>query len=165
VGAGSYQDYRVAPAAVLSDGVVTVPLWAVTAMSLSEKYALPPIGGTTARAVVATHDDTISLTGLLLGAERFTWKVALETLADASRRGSALGAFTGGRFSGLILVTAMTIRTDLQVETLSFSSSAGKRDVLEVSLSLAHLPLPSALGKLLDVASLGVGALADWAGR
>jgi hypothetical protein len=32
-------------------------------------------------------------------------------------------------------------------------------------MSLAHLPKPSALGKLLDVASVGVGALADFGGN
>jgi hypothetical protein len=34
--------------------------------------------------------------------------------------------------------------------------------VLEVSLTLVHMPLPGALGKLLDAASLGVAGLADW---
>jgi hypothetical protein len=42
---------------------------------------------------------------------------------------------------------------------------AARRDVLEVTMTMAHLPLPGALGKLLDAASVGVGALADWAGH
>ena len=58
----------------------------------------------------------------------------------------------------------MTIRTDMQVQSLTFSASAARRDVLEVSISLAHVPRPSLLGKLLDVASIGVGALADGLG-
>jgi hypothetical protein len=153
------------PSAIISDGIITVPLFAVTTMTLNETYALPAIGSTTARAVVASHDDTVTLIGMLIGPQRYAEKLALETLADTSRRGSALGAFTQGRFSGLILLTAMTIRTDMQVQTLQFSASAARRDVLEVTITLAHLPLPSALGKLLDVASVGVGALADWAGH
>jgi hypothetical protein len=153
------------PSAIISDGIITVPLFAVTTMTLNETYALPAIGSTTARAVVASHDDTVTLIGMLIGPQRYAEKLALETLADTSRRGSALGAFTRGRFSGLILLTAMTIRTDMQVQTLQFSASAARRDVLEVTITLAHLPLPSALGKLLDVASVGVGALADWAGH
>ena len=153
------------PSAIVSDGIITVPLFAVTTMTLNETYALPAIGSTTARAVVATHDDTITLVGLLIGPQRYAEKLALETLADTSRRGSALGAFTRGRFSGLILLTAMTIRTDMQVQSLQFSALAARRDVLEVTMTMAHLPLPSALGKLLDAASVGVGALADWAGH
>jgi hypothetical protein len=153
------------PSAIISDGIVTIPLYAVTAMSLNQTYHLPPIGSSKARAVVATHDDTITLNGMLVGAERFAWKFALETLAEASKRGSALASFTGGKVSGLILLTSMTIRTDMHVQSLSFSASAGKRDVLDVSINMAHMPLPGALGKLLDAVSVGVASLADWAGN
>jgi len=153
------------PSAVISDGINTVPLYAVTQMSLSESFHLPPIGSTGARSVVATHDDTISLSGLLVGASRFLYKANLEALAESGRRGSPLGTFTGGRVGGLVLVTSMTIRTDLQVQSLTFSASAGKRDVLDVSVTLVHMPLPGALGKLLDLASIGVGALADLGGN
>ena len=161
----SFQKYKAVPSAIISDGILTVPLWAVTAMSLSESYQLPPVGSSGTKAVVATHDDTITLNGVLVGVERFAWKFSLETLAEASKRGSALGAFTKGKLSGLILVTSMTIRTDMQIQSLSFSASAGKREALDVSISMAHMPLPGAFGKLLDVASLGVAALADWGGN
>jgi len=50
-------------------------------------------------------------------------------------------------------------------ESLQFNASASKRDTLDVSMSLVHLPNPSALGKLLDMASIGVGALADALGE
>lgn len=153
------------PSALLSDTVQTIPLWAVTQMSLTESYHLPPIGATGARAVVATHDDAISLTGVLVGPERFAWKLGLETLAETGRRGGAIGGFTGGRVSGLILVTSLTIRTDMQVQSLSFSATAGRREVIDVTISLAHVPLPGALGKLLDLASVGVGTLADFGTR
>jgi hypothetical protein len=158
----SFHRYLRVPSAAISDGVVLVPLWAVTTMQLNETYQLPPIGSTTSRAVVAVHDDTISLTGALLGPERFAWKLALEQLADTSRRGSALAAAFSGRVGGLVLVTSMTIRTDLQVQSLSFTASAARREVLDVAISLAHMPLPGSLAKLLDVSSLGIAALADW---
>jgi hypothetical protein len=161
----SYQNYKTVPSAIISDGILTIPIWAVTNMVLTETYQLPPIGSTGTRAVVATHDDKVVLSGILLGTERYAWKLSLETLAEASKRGTALAAFTGGKVSGLILITSMTIRTDMQIESLSFTASAGKRDALEVSLTLVHMPLPGALGKLLDVASLGVAALADWGGN
>jgi phage protein U len=158
----SFLDESTLPSAILSDGIVTVPLWAVNTISLSESYHLPPIGSSGAKAIVATHDDTVTLSGVLVGEERYAHKLALETLAEASKRGSALAAMTGGRVGGLILVTSMTIRTDMQVQSLSFSASAQKRDALDVTITMAHMPLPGALAKLLDIASLGVAGLADW---
>jgi hypothetical protein len=153
--------YLALPSAVISDGLLTVPLWAVTTIGLSETYKLPAIGSSTSKAVVATHDDTVSLSGVLVGSERYAWKLALETLAESSKRGTALAKFTSGAVSGLILVTSMTIRTDMQVQSLSFTASASKRDAIDVSISLAHMPPPGSLGKILDVASLGIGLMAD----
>jgi len=156
---------RALPAAVISDGVLMVPLWAVTSLSLTETYQLPPVGSAGHRAVAQVHDDTLSLSGVLLGPERFTWKLLLEQLAEASKRGTALAAFSGGTVGGLILITGLTVRTDIQIQSLVFTANAAKRDALDVQLTMAHLPLPSLLGKLLDVASLGVGALADVVGN
>jgi hypothetical protein len=160
----SFQRYATLPSAIISDGVMPIPIWAVTQMTLNQTYHLPPIGSTGAKAIVSTHDDTLSLSGVLVGQERFAWKLSLETMAESSKRGSALAAMTGGRVGGLILITSMTIRTDMQVQTLAFTASSTKRGVLDVSISLAHMPKPSALGKLFDVASVGVGALADFGG-
>jgi phage protein U len=158
----SYLDLRNVPSAFLSDGaLLTVPLWSVTTIALSESYHMPPIGTTGARSIVGTHDDKMTLSGVLVGPERYAWKLALETLAETGRRGSALAAYSGGAISGLVLVTAMTIRTDMQVENLSFTATAAKRDALDVSMTLVHMPRPSVLRKLFDVASIGVGALAD----
>jgi hypothetical protein len=157
----SYMQRLSVPSAVISDGVVIVPLWAVTTIGLTETYKLPAIGSSTAKAVVATHDDTLSMSGVLVGPERYAWKLALETLAESSKRGSALTAFTDGALTGLVVVTAMTIRADMQVQSLAFNASAAKRDALDVSLALAHMPRPGSLAKLLDVASIGVGVLAD----
>lgn len=164
-GTKSFQRYATIPSAIISDGVLTIPLWAVSSLSISETYHLPPIGSAGSRAIVSAHDDTISMSGVLVGAERYAWKVGLETLAEASKRGSALQGMTGGKVSGLILVTAMTIRTDMQVQSLTFSASSAKRDVIDVSISMAHMPLPGGLGKLLDLASVGIGGLADLGGN
>lgn len=160
----SYQKYLTVPSAIISDGLIPIPIWAVKTMTLSESYHLPPIGSSGAKAIVSTHDDTVTLAGSLVGAERFAWKFALETLAETAKRGGALQSWTGGAVSGLILITSMTIRTDMQIQSLSFTSSAAKRDAIDVSISMAHMPRPGALGKLLDVASIGVAALADWGG-
>jgi hypothetical protein len=140
-----------------------VPLFAVTTMSLSESYHLPPIGSSQERMMVAAHDDTINLSGLLVGAQRFTFKFMLETMADLSKRGTAIERITRGGVSGLTLITSMTIRTDMQIQSLTFTASAARRDVLDVSISLAHVPRPGVLAKALDATRLGVGALADFA--
>jgi phage protein U len=158
----SFQHEAGRPSALLSDGILTVPIYGVTSMTLSESYHLPPIGSSGARAIVSTHDDTVSLAGLLVGPDRYKLKFQLESIADVARRGSTLALISQGRVTGLILVTAMTIRTDMQIEWLSFGASAGKPDVLDVWVSLRHMPLPGPLGKLLDVKRLGVSALTDW---
>lgn len=157
----SYQSYLHTPSAVLSDGIVPVPLWSVSQMSIEETYSLPTIGGTSRKVAAVSHDDTLSLSAVLLGPERFTWKLALENLAEASRRGTALSKLTHGAVGGLILISAATIRTDLAVSSLTVTMAATRRDTLDVSLRLVHLPRPGSLAKLLDVASIGVGALTD----
>jgi hypothetical protein len=159
----SFQNLDVLPSAVLADPPLFVPLYAVTSMSLNETYHLPPIGSSTERIITAAHDDTISLSGLLVGPTRFTWKFMLETMADLSKRGTTFERITRGRVGGLVLITSLTIRTDLQIQSLTLTASAAKRAALDVSMSLLHVPRPGALAKVLDVASLGVGALSDFA--
>ncbi|WP_410672482.1 hypothetical protein [Amycolatopsis sp. cmx-4-68] len=156
-----FEPYLHTPSAVLSDGIVPVPLWAVTQLSIDSTYFVPQVGGTRRRVAVVSHDDSLSLSAVLLGPLRFTWKVALENLAESSRQGTALSRVTGGTQSGLVLITTATIRTDLAVQSLTFSQSAQRRDTLDVTLRLLHLPRPGSLAKLLDVASIGVGALTD----
>lgn len=157
---GSFQDL-VVPSAVLADPPLMVPLFAVTSMSLTEAYHLPPIGSSKQRMIVAAHDDTISLNALLVGRERFTLKFLLETMANLSKRGTITERVFRGAVSGLTLVTSMTIRTDLQIQSLTFGASATRREAIDVSMSLVHVPRPGVLAKVLDVASLGVGALGD----
>lgn len=157
----SYQDVAV-PSAVLADGLNVVPLFAVSAISLSESYHLPPISSSKARMITAAHDDVITLSGLLIGPTRYSLKFVLETMADLSKRGTAIERVTRGAVSGLVLVTAMTIRTDMQIQSLTFTASAAKRATLDVSMSLVHVPRPGVLAKVLDIAALGVGALSDF---
>ncbi len=157
----SAQDLTV-PSAVLWDGgLLIIPLFAVSDITLTETYHLPPIGSAGARAIAPVHDSSIRLNGLLVGPARYAMKLALENQAEAGQRGSVAGAITKGAIGGLILVTALTIRTDMQVKELSFSENATRRQTLSVGIGLDHLPRPSGLSKLLDIASIGVGALMD----
>jgi hypothetical protein len=151
------------PSAILSDGLVTIPLFAVSSISLSETYHLPAIGSSTIRSSVATHDDYITMTGLLVGSERFALKFALETMAEASKRGTALEGLTRGIAAGLVLISGMTVRTDLQVQSLAFAANAHRRDVIEVLIALQHMPRPGALTKLLELGNVAVRALVDFA--
>jgi hypothetical protein len=153
------------PSAILSDGIVTIPLYAVNQISLNETYHLPNIGSSTVRAAVGTHDDSVSLSGVLVGDERFALKFALETMAESSKRGSGLEGVSGGAVSGLVLITGLTVRTDMQVQSLAFTTSAGRRDVIDVSISLAYVPRPGVAAKLLEVANIGVQALREARGR
>jgi hypothetical protein len=156
----SFQRFDIAPAAILWDGVLPVPLYAVTQMTLTETYHLPPIGSAGARAIVSTHDDTVALSASLVGLSRFAMKAALETMAESSKRGTR--AFVvGPKMNGLVLVTAMTIRTDMQIQTLTFSATVTRRQTLDVQMTLAYMPSPGIFGKLLDLGSIGIGALAD----
>ena len=49
----------------------------------------------------------------------------------------------------------------MQVKSLTFTATATRRQTLDVQIAVAYTPLPGSLGKLLDAASLGVGALGD----
>ena len=158
----SFVDYDTVPSAIISDGLVTAPLWAVSQISLGESYHLPAIGTSSLRASIGTHDDTVTLSALLIGPERYTFKLTLETLAESGKRGSVLERISGGSVGGLVLITGMTVRTDMQIQSITFSASATRRDVLDVSMTLMHAPRPSALTKLLEVANVGVRSLVDF---
>ena len=154
----------VLPSAVLADPpAFFVPLFAVTAMSLTQTYFLPPLGVSRQRMALPAHDDTISLSALLIGPERFALKQSLEIMADISKRGGVLESLTGGRIGGLVLVTSMTIRTDMQIQNLTFAASAARRDVLDVTMSLVHVPRPGIRSRALDLALTQVTALSDFA--
>lgn len=154
---------RSIPSAVLADGLMFIPLWAVSSMAVSESYHRPPLGSSFARQLVDTHDDTLTLSAALVGWDRFLWKEYLEIIAESSLRGSMLEKMSGGKAGGLILVTSMTIRTDLYMQSLSFTASATRRDVIDVSMTLIHLPRPGLLAQVLDLAAVGVGTLTEFA--
>lgn len=149
------------PSAILADGPIIVPLYAVSSLSLSESYHLPPVGSDAGRVLVETHDDTLSLSASLVGGDRYMSKIFLETLAEQSMRGSVLELTTGGLAGGLILWTGMTLRTDIFIKSLSFSQSVSRRRVIDVSMTLEHLPRPNALAKGLDFISVATSSLGD----
>lgn len=157
----SFAPYLHTPSAVLFDGFIPVPLWAVTQMSIDSTYSVPPIGGTSRRAALPAHDDTIGLSAVLIGPLRMVWKTALENIAEASRFGTVLSPKAGGLGTGLVLVSSATVRTNLAVQSLSFTLTAARRDTIDLTVRLVHLPPPGGLTRLIDVSSIGVGVLTD----
>jgi len=149
------------PSAILADGPLVVPLFAVNTLSLSQSYHLPPLGSDAARVLVETHDDTLSLSAALVGPGRHTMKFMLETLAEQSMRGSVLERATQGQVGGLVLWTGLTLRTDIYVKSLTFNTASGRRDAIDLSMTLEHLPRPGALAKVLDFAATAVSTIAD----
>jgi hypothetical protein len=152
----SVAEFQVVPSALVTDGLLIVPLFAVSRIALAERYSLPQIGSSSFRAAVGNSEDTISIDALLVGPQRFAWKQDLELLADFSRRGGALTKWTSGAVGGVILVASMTVRIDMQFTDLSFTASAQRRDALDVSMSLKHVPRPTPLNLLLDVGAAAV---------
>lgn len=159
----SFINYATAPSAVLIPLTVAVPvpLWAVSTISLSESYHMPPVGVNGAHAMVDTHDDTISISGMLVGWERYLWKEALETMAESTLGGGLLGGIAGPARYGIMLWTAMTLRTDMFIQSLTFSASSSKRATLDVSITLKHMPRPGPVAAALDLANCAASSLLD----
>lgn len=155
-------EFQRLPSAILTDGLLVVPLFAVTRMTLSERYTLPPIGSQAFRAAVGNATETVSLSALLIGKQRFAWKQGLELLANFSKHGGALGAFTGGKQSGLILASRLVVKMNMQATEMSFTASAQRLDTLEVSLTLQHVPRPGPLDLLLDTAAMAVATATEF---
>ena len=110
-------------------------------------------------ALAGTGHSSSYLAGLIALVRTSLWQLVRppshSRRAEAARRLARHG----------LLITAMTIRTDMQIQSLSFTASTNKREALDVTIQLAYMPLPGALGKLLDLASVGIGALMDAGGN
>lgn len=151
----STQLLEVPSALLVASPLKFVPLFAVSSMSLQETYFLPPVGTARERMRIRGHDDTINLSGLLIGPTRFAQKILLEEIAA----GGGIGSLP---FGGAILVTTMTIRTDMHVQSLTFNVTAARRQVIEVAMSLQHVPRPKSFPRTPDaVFSAFIGALSD----
>lgn len=148
------------PAALLTDGLLFAPLHAVTVVTLSQTYHLPPFGSGIGRAMIDTHDDTLSMSAMLVGPSRLAQRLVLETLAESAMRGSVAGFASGGVLDGLILVTPLGIRMNMFVQSLTVTASASKLGALDVNISLVQAPKLGLLGKLADVA-FSVASLGD----
>jgi hypothetical protein len=140
------------PSATLIALPLAVPFFAVSRMSLSESYALPPVGAAAFRAATTASTDTVSLSALLVGPQRLLWKKDLEVIAAASRTGASLAFLP----DGITLVSTLVTRTHMQVTELSFTAAAQRIDCIEVSVTLRHVPKPGPADALVDLGATAV---------
>lgn len=144
-------EFQRLPAALIVDLPLFIPLFAVTRLTLSESYSLPPVGTRAYRTATTSSVDTVSLSALLIGPQRYLWKKDLELLAESSRRGGFLGAVSRGKVGGVMFVSRLVTRTDMQISELSFMASAQRLETLEVTVSLRHVPRPGPVDPLVDI--------------
>jgi len=122
----------------------TVPLYAVNRISLSERYELPPIGDKGLSQYTSKITREVQIDALLIGEDKQSVRLQLETMADLSRTLPA----TSYIFSGIPMVAGLTTLLDMQINNLTFGQSAEEKDVYTVSISLKHCPRPGLMTSL-----------------
>jgi hypothetical protein len=112
------------------------------------------IAGSRLAQLTSPTTRTISIEGVLIGSTRLLVKKALEAMALVSRASAAAVAPAMSK-TGLPVVSGMTISLDMQITTLRFTQSNQKRDAIDVSLTLEHVPrssITAIAGEALDLA-------------
>ncbi|MEU2391308.1 hypothetical protein [Streptomyces sp. NPDC007369] len=160
--ASKIDEFLSLPSAIITDGLLAVPLFAVQRLAVSSRYTLPPIGTPSFRAAVGNASETASLQALLVGPQRHAWKQGLELMANFAKRGGAIGRFTGGKVSGLILATRMSVRMNMHVTSLGFSASPQRLDTIEVTIELQHVAPPGPIDLLNDAGMLAASTATEF---
>ena len=134
--------------------VGSVPLLHVQSMTLSQGYRIERIMGSRWSQATQPTTKTISIEAVLLGPNRLLLKKALEAMALTSR---ALVAASAPLLAvtGIPVVSGMTISLDMQITDLRITQSINKRQALDVSISLQHVPrsnVSALVGEAADIA-------------
>jgi hypothetical protein len=139
----------------------TVPLFAVSRFSLSERYELPPVGDKGLSLWTSKITREVQIEALLIGDDRQQTRLALEAMADLSKTLPLASSL----LSGIPMVAGLTTLLDMQINNLSFSQSAEDKDVFTVSISLKHCPRPGLMALLsgLTNAAASIGGKASLA--
>lgn len=138
-----------------------LPLLYVQNMTLTEGYRIERIAGSKFSQAVGPTTKQIVIEAMLLGRERMLMMKALEAMALTSRLLVAMAAPTL-KTTGLPVVSGMTISLDMQITDLRFTQNVSKREAIDVSITLIHVPrssLTAILGEAADLA-LAAGSLA-----
>lgn len=134
--------------------VGAVPLFHVQSMTMSQGYRIERIMGSRWSQATQPTVKTIAIEAVLVGPDRLLTKKALETMALTSRALAAAAAPLLA-VSGIPVVSGMTISLDMQITDLRITHSTMKREALDVSLSLQHVPrsnLSALAGEAADLA-------------
>lgn len=132
-----------------------VPLLYVQSMSMNEGYRIERIAGSSFSQAIAPTTKTISIEAMLVGPGRMLQKKQLEALALSSRMLVATTA-AALAIAGIPVVSGLTISLDMQITDLRFNQSIQKRDAIDVSISLQHVPRASALSIVGEIADLAL---------
>ncbi|MFE5720437.1 hypothetical protein [Streptomyces erythrochromogenes] len=135
----------------------TVPLLYVQSLSITEGYQIERIAGSRFSQAIAPTAKTIAVEATLPGPDRLLLKKQLEALALVSR---VMVAATAPLLAvtGIPVVCGMTVSLDMQITDLRFTQSVTKREALDVSLTLRHVPRSSVTAILGEAADLALAA-------
>lgn len=134
--------------------VGAVPLFHVQSMTMSQGYRIERIMGSRWSQATQPTVKTIAIEAVLVGPDRLLTKKALEAMALTSRALAAAAAPLLA-VTGIPVVSGMTISLDMQITDLRITHSTMKREALDVSLSLQHVPrsnLSALAGEAADIA-------------
>jgi hypothetical protein len=121
-----------------------VPLFAVSRISLSESYALPPVGDKGLSQSTAKVTRSVQIEAVLIGDGRHLVRLGLELMADLSKTLPLVSSL----ISGIPMVAGLTTLLDMQIDSLNFSQTAEEKDTFTVSISLKHCPRPGLMAAL-----------------
>ena len=136
-----------------------IPLFAVTRITLSENYELPPVGDRGLSQSTGKITRTLQVDATLIGDGRHLTRLGLEAMADLSKTLPALTSLV----SGIPVVAGLTTLLDCQISSLSFSQSSEEKDVFTASISIKHCPRPG-ISALISEATNAATAIVGAAG-
>ncbi len=134
--------------------VGAVPLFHVQSMTMSQGYRIERIMGSRWSQATQPTVKTIAIEAILIGPDRLLIKKALEAMALTSRALVAAAAPLLA-VAGIPVVSGMTISLDMQITDLRVTHSTSKRDALDVSISMQHVPrsnISALAGEAADIA-------------
>lgn len=134
-----------------------VPLLYVQSLTMTEGYQIQRISDSRFSQAIAPTRKAIAIEAMLLGPERLLLKKSLEALALTSRLLVATTARTLA-VTGIPVVCGLTISLDMQITDLRFSQSVQKRDAIDVSISLEHVPRSNTTALIGEIADLALAA-------
>lgn len=137
--------------------VGAVPLLHVQSMTLTEGYRIERIMGSRFSQATQPNAKTIAIEAILLGPQRLVLKKALEVMALTSRALAAAAAPLLA-VTGIPVVSGLTISLDMQITDLRFTQSVQKREALDVSITLQHVPRSSVTALIGELADLALAA-------